>query len=131
MIQLNMINLKYVAPVPKELILIAILLLIGLLVYAITDIVINILKGDFKKSILSIIVITIIAPLIFYTHINAENHKNPAYYVYIGSQDSDSKEDIKISKDKYLFIKKVKERYVLGEKIQNKEIDKIKKIIKQ
>lgn len=30
-----------------------------------------------------------------------------------------------------LFIKKIKERYILGEKIQDKEIDKIKKIIKQ
>lgn len=131
MIQLNMINLKCVEPVPKTLILIVISLLIGLLVYAIIDIVINILKGDFKKSILSIIVITIIAPLILYTYINTENHKNPSYYVYIGNQEGDSKEDIKISKDEYLFIKKIKERYIIGEKIQDKEIDKIKKIIKQ
>ena len=131
MVQLNMINLKYVEPCPKTLIPIAIALLISLLVYAIIDIVINVLKGDFKKSILSIVVIAIIAPLMFYTHINAENHKNPSYYVYIGNQDSDSKDSIKISKDEYFFIKKIKEKYVLGEKIQNKEIDKIKKIIKQ
>lgn len=131
MVQLNMINLKYVAPIPKTLILIAILLLIGLIVYAIINIVMTILKGDFKKFILNIIIIIIMAPLISYTYINLENHKNPSYYVYIGKQDSDSKEDIKISKDEYLFIKKVKERYVLGEKIQDKEIDKIKRIIKQ
>ena len=130
MIQLNMINLKYVAPIPKTLILIAILLLIGLIVYAIINIVMTILKGDFKKSILNIIIIIIMAPPILYTYINLENHKNPSYYVYIGKQDSDSKEDIKISKDEYLFIKKIKERYILGEKIQDKEIDKIKKIIK-
>lgn len=131
MIQLNMINLKCVEPVPKTLILIAIVLLIGLIAYAIINIVINILKGDFKKFILNIIIIIIMTPLILYTYINLENHKNPSYYVYIGKQDSDSKEDIKISKDEYLFIKKIKERYVLGEKIQDKEIDKIKKIIKQ
>ena len=131
MIQLNMINLKYIEPVPKTLISIAIVLLIGLIAYAIINIVINILKGDFKKFILNIIIIIIMAPFILYTYINLENHKNPSYYVYIGNQDSDSKEDIKISKDEYLFIKKIKERYIIGEKIQDKEIDKIKKIIKQ
>ena len=99
--------------------------------YAIIDIIINVLKGDFNKSILSIIVLIIIAPLTFYTRINAENHKKPSYYVYIGNQEGDSKEGTKISKDQYLFIKKVKEKYVLGEKIQDREIDKIKKIIKQ
>lgn len=131
MIQLNMINLKYIESVPKTLMLIAIVLLIGLMAYVIINMVINILKGDFKKSILNITVLIIMAPLILYTYINAENHKNPSYYVYIGNQEGDSKEDIKISKDEYFFIKKVKEKYVIGEKTQDEEINKIKKIIKQ
>ena len=128
---LSMINLKYVAPMTRLEVIIFLIALSFLILYMFYEALICFLNTSAKEAIICFSVALISVFLLFY-FVNFKMTDNKPYYaVYIGNMKEDSSIKPKeINESDYKFIKFIKQKAILGEKIKESEMDRIRKIVK-
>ena len=126
-----MINLKYVAPMTRLEVIFFLIALSFLILYLFYEALICFINKSTKEAIIYFSIAFISVFLLFYFVNFTITDNKPYYSVYIGNmKEDDSIKPKEISEDDYKFIKSMKQKAILGEKIKESEIERVRKIVK-
>lgn len=126
-----MINLKYMAPITRLEVIIFLIALSFLILYLFYKALICFINKPDKEAIIYFSVALVSVFLLFYFVNFTITDNKPYYAVYIGNmKEDDSIKPKEINESDYKFIKSMKQKAILGEKIKESEVERVRKIVK-